>query len=477
MQKPPAATSRPKAHEPQAGASTLKLSAAPTAFTARDFSLTARTPGGRATLSPSGCKETAPATSTAVPVFTAQPFTPPDHEITWGIGVGSHIRRNKLFWFAALDSTHRNDPALSTVKWPTELLCSALQRPDATARRAVGYKHKLRTRQILADARDARRLCSVPRRALHRNGAALPASTGRPPSATALPLKESAPTGTRPAAGSPVSQRSTGTTASDRARPASSGCSPVGKPFVTPNLLAVTQASVGRTIRSAHAETPSAFEQTLNQNVWGQLPQIVVDSRYGFTIGNPSRFGQGSYPDERFLPRYRSRSTGSTAACWSRPVWMLATMPMSPACCATRPAPTTTPMSRTSSPMRSSLAPSDSPTRWTNSTSTTATRPGKVWRDSTGQLRGLGYLPCYSHYSQMMGPADWHLSTNDWAGFATAQWQPSKFAVFSAGLRWEREQLPPPIATLANPDLPLTGKMPNLGNNWGPRVSLAVGGS
>ena len=65
--------------------------------------------------------------------------------------------------------------------------------------------------------------------------------------------------------------------------------------FLTPNLVAVTQASAGRTIQSAHAETPSTYEQTLNQNVWGQLPQIVVDSRYGFTMGNPSRFGAGSY--------------------------------------------------------------------------------------------------------------------------------------------------------------------------------------
>jgi hypothetical protein len=77
----------------------------------------------------------------------------------------------------------------------------------------------------------------------------------------------------------------------------------------------------------------------------------------------------------------------------------------------------------------------------------------------------------------MMGPTNWHLSTNDWAAFATAQWQPSKLTVFSAGLRWEREQLPPPIATLANPDLPLTGKMPGLGDQWGPRVSLAIGGA
>ena len=74
-----------------------------------------------------------------------------------------------------------------------------------------------------------------------------------------------------------------------------------------------------------------------------------------------------------------------------------------------------------------------------------------------------------------MGPTNWHLSTNDWAGYATAQWQLSKFAVFSAGLRWELEQMPPPIAALANPDLPLTEKLPSLGNNWGPRVSVAIG--
>ncbi len=100
---------------------------------------------------------------------------------------------------------------------------------------------------------------------------------------------------------------------------------------------------------------------------------------------------------------------------------------------------------------------------------------GKVWTDPSGTLRGLGYLPCYSYYSQMIGPADWRLSTNDWAGYATAQWQANKLLVVSAGLRWEREQLPPPIAALKNPELPLTERLPSLGNNWGPRAGLAVG--
>ncbi len=100
---------------------------------------------------------------------------------------------------------------------------------------------------------------------------------------------------------------------------------------------------------------------------------------------------------------------------------------------------------------------------------------GRVWRDSTGQLRGLGYLPCYSYYTQTMGPNHWRLSTNDWAGFVTAQWQPRHMLTLSAAVRWELEQLPAQTTTLANPDLPLTAKLPRLGSNWGPRLGLALG--
>ncbi len=56
----------------------------------------------------------------AAPSFTAVPFTPPDHETVMSLGMGSRIRRDKLFWFGALDSSHRNDPGVATVKDPTE---------------------------------------------------------------------------------------------------------------------------------------------------------------------------------------------------------------------------------------------------------------------------------------------------------------------------------------------------------------------
>jgi hypothetical protein len=100
---------------------------------------------------------------------------------------------------------------------------------------------------------------------------------------------------------------------------------------------------------------------------------------------------------------------------------------------------------------------------------------GRAWRDSSGVLHGLGYLPCYSWYSQTMGPANWWLNTNNWAGFGTAQWQPAKQAVLTLAMRWELEQLPPAIANLKNPDLPLTAHMPGLGNQWGPRAGFAWG--
>src|SRR5208282_8127 len=54
------------------------------------------------------------------PNDSSKAYTPPDHEVVWGFGAGSRIRRNKLFWFAALDGYHRNDPGLATVKHPDQ---------------------------------------------------------------------------------------------------------------------------------------------------------------------------------------------------------------------------------------------------------------------------------------------------------------------------------------------------------------------
>ena len=106
--------------------------------TARRFSLTARTPGARRIHSRSGCRT--PARRQRAPSYYAPcPITPPDHETTWGVGLGSRIRRDKLFWFAAIDSYRRNDPGLATVKNPARVLhhLRAHQPGDCATERAI----------------------------------------------------------------------------------------------------------------------------------------------------------------------------------------------------------------------------------------------------------------------------------------------------------------------------------------------------
>ncbi|MDR3725927.1 MAG: carboxypeptidase-like regulatory domain-containing protein [Terracidiphilus sp.] len=423
-------------------------------------------------------KETAPATLTVSPVFTAEAYTPPDHETTWGIGVGSQIRRDKLFWFAALDAYQRNDPGLAAVRHPDKFFAQpsndqmqvlsarlGLSSSNPVAAGLAAYSKMLETLDGL--------LGPAARTATQWTGFARidwePAERHR------LTLEAISARWNSPGGGLTRVSETNGSNSFGSSKASEQWLLGRWEAFVTPNLLAVTQGAAGRSILTSHAETPSAYEQTfLKPNVWGQLPQIIVDSRYGFTIGNPARFGMGSYPDEHlyqaqesldwvhggllvkagFDLRHDSDTTSllrnQTGTYYYANVENFASDALAFAAYG--------------------LTGQLDPYNQHNCDQT-----GKVWRDSTSTLHGLGYLPCYSYYSQSMGPTDWWLSTNDWAGYGSVQWQPKKLLVLSAGLRWEREQMPPPIARVNNPELPLTEKLPSLGNNWGPRLSLALG--
>jgi hypothetical protein len=463
-------------------------------------------------------QETALATTTwplgTIPVFTPEPYTPPDHEMVWGIGAGSRIRRDKLFWFAALDGYNRNDPGVSMVKHPYLLQLepsNTCANPPCTEETGFFAQPSNDQMQVLSA-----------RLGLSSNN---PVVEGVKAYSCMLETLVGIPSGSSPncPSGWPLggllgpaprtARQWTGFgrldwQANERYRFTLEGIgadwnSPGGgltrvsetygnhsfgsseaseewllgrwETFLTPNLLAVTQASAGRTIQEAQPSTPSAFEQTfLTGNTYGQLPQIVVDNRYGFTIGNPSRFGQGSYPDEHLYQ-------GQESVDWIRGNLLVRAgfngSHNADAISLLRNQTGTYTYSNVENFVSDALVfekfgLSDAldPYNQHNCDET-----GKVWRDSGGGLRGLGNLPCYSYYSQTIGPTDWRLSTNDWAGYATAQWQSNKLVVLSVGLRWEREQRPPPIAALRNTELPLTEKLPALGNNWAPRLGLAVG--
>ena len=423
--------------------------------------------------------------SASAPNFTERPFTPPDHEIVWGIGLGSDIRRNKLFWFAALDSNRRNDPGLATVRNPAEFFTPP-QPTSATVTllsAQLGESQNQAYNDYLGVATSgyapagleqlAALLGPAPRTSAQWVGFARidwQAAERHHFTLEGIGADLSAPGGGLGRVSETYGSHSFGSNQASQqwllAR---------WEAYLTPNLLAVTQGSAGRAILSARAAAPSAFEQSfLAGNSWGQLPQIVVDSRYGFTIGNPSRFGQGSYPDERLFH-------GQEMLDWVHGKLLIkAGFELdhnSDAVTELRNQTGTYSYSTVASFISDAVA-------FQKFGLGDALDPRNPHNCGVTNTR-FGSQPCYSYYSQTMGPTDWHLSTNDFAGYATAQWQLSKLAVFSAGLRWEREQMPPPIAALANPELTsatqtnpqplLSANLPSLGNNWGPRFSLAIG--
>ncbi len=422
-------------------------------------------------------KETTLGTGTTVPAFTPIPYSPGDIEMRWGLGAGGGHARKGLSWYAALDGAERNNPAVSTVKHPENFFAQPsndemqvlsarldLSSANPVLGGAKAYSEMLTTLGGLLgpSPRSSERITGFGRldwKTGERNEFMLEGTGAESKSAGGGLRRVEETYGTHSMGGTRVSE--TWVQARWRA-------------FLTPNLLAITQGSMGRQIRRMPAETPSGFEQTLLASAWRQLPQMTVDSRYGFTIGNPARFGPGSSPDEHLYEAQESLD-------WVRGRWLMqagfelqhnadATSFLRNQTGTYHYAHLENFASDALVFAKYGLADALDPMHQHN-----CDQREKAWRDTTGQLHGLGYLPCYSYYTQTLGPTEWHLSTNDWAGFVTTQWQPAKRLVMSVALRWNHQELPPPIALVNNPELPLTQKMPALGHEWSPRLSVAWG--
>ncbi len=365
-------------------------------------------------------QETAPATLFTVPQFSAQPYSPPDREWIWGVGLGGVLRRDRLFWFASIDGFHHTNPGVSTVKHPDKFFAQpsndqmqvlsarlGLNSSNPVAAGIAAFSGMLETLDGL--------LGPAPRSSSQWSGfGRLDWKAGE---RNRLTLEGNGASLDSPGGGQTRASETYGTHSFGSSSATNMWLLGRWESFVTPNLLAVTQGSVGRQIQHAPAETPSPYEQTLNISAWGQLPQIIVDSRYGFTIGNPARFGQGSYPDEHLYHAQEqmnwvhgtlllragfgvdhnkdatSRLLNQTGTYYYSGVENFASDALAFAAFG----------------LSGQLDPMDQHN---------CDQTGKVWRDSTGTLHGLGYLPCYSYYSQSMGPSDWWLSTNDWSSYA-----------------------------------------------------------
>jgi hypothetical protein len=444
--------------------------------------------------------ETTPAAGTNVPVFgngpngAPEPYTPQDREITWSLGVGGPLRRDKLSWFGAIDSFDRNNPGVSMLKHPylVETVSNCTIGPctketgffaQPTNDQMQVLSARLGMSSLNPVAEGATAYSSMLESLAGLLGPAPRTSEqwvgfGRVDWQAAerhrLVLEATGADWNAPGGGMGSETETYGNHSFGSGEAKQAWLMGRWEAFLTPNLVAVTEGSVGRAVAGTRAGTPSAFEQTLNPNGRAQLPQMVVDSRYGFTIGTPARFGNGNDPDERVFHAGEALS------------WVHGGVLVKAGFEASHNTDLTSVLRN-----EAGTFSYESVENFASDALALAQyglggvlnpagpygcdETGRVWRDSGGGLRGLGYLPCYSHYTQTMGPTNWNLSTNDWAGFAIAQWRVGKEAVFSAGLRWDREQMPPTIAALNNPQLAQTETLPKLGNNWGPRFSLAVG--
>jgi hypothetical protein len=397
------------------------------------------------------------------PVFTSIPYTPPDRATVWGVGVGGRIRRNKIYWFAALDNYNRNDPGVSMVKNPSVFFASQKEatmqvlgaRLGMTEEQAVTtYNNMLETLDGLLGpaARTATQWSGFGRvdwQASERHHFTL----------EGIGARWNAPNGGLTRVSTTYGTHSYGSTKASEKWLAGRW-----QAFLTPNLMSVTKISVGHTMREARPSTPSAFEQEfLSGNRWGQLPEMIVDSSYGFIIGNPSRYGKGSYPNEHVYQGQESLD------------WVHGKLLVKTGFSVSHNSDATSLLRNQTGTYSYDNVVNFTTDVWDFENGWGELNPNLTQHNCDATGNGVGNLPCYSYYSQTMGPSEWHLSSNDWAGYVNAQWQANDHLVFSAGVRWEREQLPPPLSALRNAELPLTEKLPSLGNNWGPRIGLALG--
>jgi len=222
-----------------------------------------------------------------------QSYTPPDHETVWGVGLGSQIRRDKLFWFGALDSYHRNDAGLAMVKHPyllqpvsscppgspcTPTLTGFFAQPSNDQLQVLSARLGLPSANPVAEGLTAYSpmletlaglLGPAPRTAKQWTGFAR--LDWQAAERHRFTLEGIGATWNSPGGGLTRVSENYGNHSFGSSNASEEWLLGRWEAFLTPNLLVVTQGSVGRNILSARPETPSDFEKTfLAGSAWGQ---------------------------------------------------------------------------------------------------------------------------------------------------------------------------------------------------------------
>ncbi|MFC5861151.1 carboxypeptidase regulatory-like domain-containing protein [Acidicapsa dinghuensis] len=423
--------------------------------------------------------QTAPAAGAQIAQFTPEPYTPPYTRQTFGAGAGGHIRRDKLFWFAAIDGLLNHNPALATVRHADDFFAQ----PTNDDLQVLSARLNLPQPAILEEAASTystwlgnmtNLLGPVPRSTTQIQG--FGRIDWQATERQHIAIEANAAASNAPGSALSRTSETYGSHSFGNAQATDTFAIARADSFLTENLLNSLDLLYRRDIQSETPQSPSAFEAPLLANSLGQLPEIVADSKYGFILGQPSRIHRGSDPDEHSLSAQDTLS-------WVRGKHLIK-IGLSADHIAD---------------IVNALDNQNGTYSYTDILNFISDAAGFEQYgyngvgnpfgaqhncDATGRvhvasasgvstLEGLGYLPCYAWYSQRIGPANWSISTNDLAAFINDQWQLARKLTISAGLRVETQQLPPPISSVSNSDLPMTEKLPSIGLNFGPRLGIA----
>lgn len=381
---------------------------------------------------------------------TGVSVAPTDTRQQWGIAAGGPLRRQRLFWFFTYDQFRRNFPAVSRPGNITKFFDRALTSSELeTLRQRLGVplpSYALEQYQqfvsgIMGETglvpRSASQLILFPKvdwQFNDRNHVSVQYNF----------LRWSSPHGA-------LTQTAT-----------SYGISSFGddhvtddvlvarwNTFLTANLMHELRVQYGRDFESQFSTSPSNFEQPFSHNAYGRSPQItLVGSGTGLRIGKPATMDRAAMPDE-----HRTQVASTLSYVRGRHIYKAGYD-----------------FNHVLDGINSIY---DGNGTYSYSSLLNFASDALAPSRCDAAASGLGNSPCFSYYTQLLGPQVFSFDTNDYAAFVSDAWKLGHRMTLSYGIRYEYEQLPPQNKLLANPALPQTRSLPQDRNNYGPRVGIA----
>jgi hypothetical protein len=396
--------------------------------------------------------------------YVDMPYKAPDQRLQGGASVGGPLRRNKLFWFVALEDHQRNDPAVARANEPSVFFAA----PSSETLTTLGARIASSTNSMVQTCRgtvapgDTAGLGSCAYDSVLQ---ALNGLLGKAPRTThqmiVFPKIEWQPNNRNHFIAEYNWMRRTSTNGVLYGATEADGVGSFGdsrtsedagvarwENFLTPNLLNNARYQYSRDTLSQTASTTTAFEKQFADNSYGLPPQISIDRSAGFTFGTLGTLNKQKYPEE-------TRQQFVDAMTWIHHKHALK-----------------------SGYDYNHVTDAISGLNQQNGAYSYATLLDFASdllapNSCDGTVTGVGKYPCYSHFEQAVGSSIWQFETEDFAAFLADEWKLTRRFSLSLGVRYEFERLPDTNKLVANAEIPQTAFLPHDRNNYGPRGGMA----